>query len=267
MGKLLDLDSPVMRFLSRMADLLWLNLLTTFLCLPVVTAGAALTSLHYCCLKMVRGEEGYITKDYFKSFKMNFLQSTAIWLILLAAALLLGFDFKIVLNVEYPEAQQSLYSVIFIALCVISFFYAAVLMFVFAIQSHFINPVKKTLKNSLLMSIMVLPKTVLMILCWLIVPAVMYFVQYLFLLGLLFFVSLPVYLNAMIYNKTFKRFEPSVEVENDSDWTVSTDSEATDVRETDSEQAVIEGDNGAEDDNAECNVSDEAEDASEETEE
>ena len=42
MGKLFDLDSPLMRVLSKMADLMILNLLMIVLCLPIVTAGAAL---------------------------------------------------------------------------------------------------------------------------------------------------------------------------------------------------------------------------------
>ena len=106
--KFFSLDSPLMKFLSRMTDILWLNILTVIFFLPpglvaylffrtVVTRGesfvpttgtqflfyalilvasipigAAFTALHYVCLKMVRDEEGYITKDFFKSFKLNF---------------------------------------------------------------------------------------------------------------------------------------------------------------------------------------------------
>lgn len=40
-------ESPIMSFLGRVADLVWLNLLTLICCIPVVTAGAALTALHY----------------------------------------------------------------------------------------------------------------------------------------------------------------------------------------------------------------------------
>ena len=71
--KLFDLDSPVMRFLSKMADLMILNILTMICCLPLFTAGAAFTALHYVCLKMVRNEEGYIAKSYFKAFKVLYI--------------------------------------------------------------------------------------------------------------------------------------------------------------------------------------------------
>ena len=69
MGKFFDLDSPIMRTLNRLADLMWLNILTLLCCLPIITAGASLTAMHYVLLKMVRNEESYISRAFFKSFK------------------------------------------------------------------------------------------------------------------------------------------------------------------------------------------------------
>ena len=78
MGKLFDLDSPLMQFLSRMADLMILNLVTLLFMIIPFTGGAALTGMHYVLLKMVRNEENYIIKGFWKSFKENFKQSTII---------------------------------------------------------------------------------------------------------------------------------------------------------------------------------------------
>jgi len=95
MGKLFNLDSPVFSFLNKAADLIWLNILTFICCIPVVTIGASMTALNYVVLKMVRNEEGYITRSYFKSFKQNFKQATVIWLIVLAVIMVLAGDFYI----------------------------------------------------------------------------------------------------------------------------------------------------------------------------
>ena len=70
--KIFDLDSPLMNVLNKMADLMWLNILTLICCIPIITAGAAFTSMHYVALKIVRNEESYITRSFFKSFKTNF---------------------------------------------------------------------------------------------------------------------------------------------------------------------------------------------------
>ena len=60
MREFFDMEGPFFRGLSTMADLMILNLLALICCLPVITAGASLTALHYVCLKILRGEERYI---------------------------------------------------------------------------------------------------------------------------------------------------------------------------------------------------------------
>ena len=67
--RIFDLDSPLMRVLTKMADLMLLNLLALICCIPIITVGASLTALHYVALKIVRNEEGYIIRTFFKSFK------------------------------------------------------------------------------------------------------------------------------------------------------------------------------------------------------
>ena len=94
MGRLFSLDSPLFSFLSKVADLIILNILVMICCIPIVTVGASLTALHYVVLKMVRNEDSYIVRSYFKPFKQNFRQATVIWLImLLIFAVLLGDAF------------------------------------------------------------------------------------------------------------------------------------------------------------------------------
>ena len=67
--KFLNLDSPLMQGLGKMADLMWLNVLTLIYCLPIVTIGASLTAMNYMALKLARNEECYITRGFCKSFK------------------------------------------------------------------------------------------------------------------------------------------------------------------------------------------------------
>ena len=76
MGRFLDMDSPLMRVLNRVGDLMILNILMIICCIPVITVGAACTGMHYVLLKMVRDREGYLVRGFFKSFVMNFKQAT-----------------------------------------------------------------------------------------------------------------------------------------------------------------------------------------------
>ena len=60
---LFDLDNPVMRFLSKVADVLTLNLLFLLCSIPVFTIGASTTALYYCFFKMKDNEEEQITYE------------------------------------------------------------------------------------------------------------------------------------------------------------------------------------------------------------
>ena len=54
--------------LERTGMMIKLNLITILFSLPVVTAGAAVTAMNYVSMKIDRGEEGYILKDFFRAF-------------------------------------------------------------------------------------------------------------------------------------------------------------------------------------------------------
>ena len=72
MRNLFSMDSGIFRFLTRLADLMILNILFIVCCIPIVTIGASVTSLYYVTLKMAVNEEGYIAKAFLKSFRQNF---------------------------------------------------------------------------------------------------------------------------------------------------------------------------------------------------
>ena len=52
-------------FMSRVADLIILNLLCIVCCIPVVTIAPSIAAMFYVTLKMVRNEESYIVRGFF----------------------------------------------------------------------------------------------------------------------------------------------------------------------------------------------------------
>lgn len=201
--RLFNLDSPLMQFLNRMADLLWLNILTAVCCIPIITIGPALTAMHYMCLKMVRNEECYITRGFFKSFKENFRQATIIWLIMLFFILVLFGDFYILKfsAVQFPKVFQILLT----AVGVLMLLTAA---FVFPVLAKFENTIIRTLKNAFIMSILQFPKTILMVIMGLVLPPLaLIFIPQATPVVLVFGLSLPAYASALLYNKFFKKLE------------------------------------------------------------
>ena len=131
--KLFNLDSPLMQALSRVADIMLLNVLTFICCIPIVTAGASLTAMHYMCLKMARNEETYITRGFFKSFKENFKQATIIWLIQLVVIFVLGYDFFIMYT-----AEKGLHIVLQVLIFIVTILVALTSTFVYPILAKFV---------------------------------------------------------------------------------------------------------------------------------
>ena len=200
--KFFDLDSPLMQVLNKVADLLWLNILTLICCIPIVTVGASLTAMNYMALKIVRNEECYITKGFFKSFKQNFKQATAIWLLFLLAVLVLAGDFYIMKNsgIEFNI-------VIKVVIGIVALILAFTWMFVFPVLAKFDNTVIRTIKNAFVMSILQFPKTLLMIVMYALPILIGMLVPQAFPICFLFGLSAPAYVSALLYNKFFKKLE------------------------------------------------------------
>lgn len=194
--------------MGKVADLCLLNLVCLACCIPIVTAGASITALYYVTLKMVRNEESYIFRSFFKSFKQNFRQATIIHLIMVAAAVLLYLDTNIVKAMGEPMSQ--IMSVIF---AVFTLVYAMILLYLYPILAKFYNSVKNTFTNAILMAIRHLPYTIIMlIICAL--PLLIFFVpslqmqMTLILLLLLFGMAVIAYLNSFFLVKIFDKYIP-----------------------------------------------------------
>lgn len=221
MGKLFGLDSPVVAFMGKVADLMILNLITLIACIPIITVGASLTAMHYVLLKMVRKEEGYIFRTFVKSFKQNFKQATVCWLVILVFILIFIFDLYII-NISGIEIARWFMT----ALYVVGILALMAIIYVFPVLSRFENTIRGTFKNAFLMSILGLPKTIAMLIIHCIPVLVLYIslttVPFVFLLGM----TAPAYLCAMLYSSIFKRFEPEEATEDLGDnWVLQMDTE------------------------------------------
>lgn len=198
-------DGPLMTFLSKVADLMILNFLTLLCCIPIVTAGAAITALNYMTLKIVRGEEGYVFRGYFKAFKSNFKQATILWLIILGAVLIIVGDAYIILN-----SGLNFHFIILGLVGLATLIAVLTIVFILPLQAKFENSVKNTLKNAFALGMVQLPRALIMFVFTLL-PGVLFFffeavMPFLFLFGL----SVPALLSAKVYNKCFLKLEERI---------------------------------------------------------
>ncbi len=231
MGRFFSIESPLFNFLSKVADLILLNFLAMLCCIPIITIGASMTALNYVALKMVRDEECYITRAFFKSFKDNFKQATIIWIILLVGIAIIAGDIFIFTysTLQFPAwLKIALMSVAIIGLFTI--------MHLFPVLAKFDNTIKNTFKNSLFMGILSFPKTVLMMVVWALPLVLAAFFFQIFPIIFCLGISAPAYLSARLYNNTFKRFEPEeTHITSDEEWSIVLEEEAETAEEEEKE--------------------------------
>ena len=147
-----------MEFIAQIFDLVILNLIFIFSCVPIITIGASTSALSYVTLKMVRGEDPYIWRNFWKSFRQNFKQGTLVWIFSILIFIFLGMDFYII-----NSQNTSLFAVVRILLWIVCAVALSVFLYVFPVISHFVCTTKQALKNALLMTFGHLPYTLMML--------------------------------------------------------------------------------------------------------
>ena len=156
---LFDMDSPLIKGLSRIFDCLLLAVLTIICSLPVITIGAAMSALYDIMIKMVLDRDQGILKPYFVSFAKNFKRGTLIWLICLLGIAFVGGNYYL-LNLEMTGVEEWMRTVIFVLVFVVTLLMAFVLIYVFPLQARYENKVGTTLKNALFISIVQFPRSI-----------------------------------------------------------------------------------------------------------
>lgn len=144
----MNYDSRFSRVLSRLTELVLLNFVFLLTCIPFFTIGASVTALYSTTLKMVRNEEGYIIRGYFKDFKENFKQATAFWLI----ELLLYAQLR-VLYVAAAVNGGRLIQIYTVITWTLGILYSLYFLFVFPLTATFRNTFFKIAGNAFIMII------------------------------------------------------------------------------------------------------------------
>lgn len=156
MRSIFSLDSPIIRFMSRIWDLMVLNLLFLLCLIPVVTGGASLTALFKVVQNMTYDKDSGVIKPFFRAFRENFKAVTPIWLMFVLAAVSLVCDFFL-LNLFDGG------TVLYIIAIALSLLLWGIKCYFFPLQARYENTVLMHLKNAAILALSNLPRTLYMI--------------------------------------------------------------------------------------------------------
>ena len=202
-------DSTIMRALSRVGDLMVLNLLFLLSCVPIFTVGAAVTALYAVCFCFDTKDAGYVLRGYFRAFRAFFKQATVLWLILLFCGTVAAFDAWLFLS--FANALHYI-SILFIVLLMMVLLMTTM---AFPLLSQFQNGDRNTMKNAILLSLGYLPRSVLMValalfpfaLLWM-DPDLFWYIGFLW---IALYFSAVAYLNTKLLKKVFAPYREAEE--------------------------------------------------------
>ena len=200
MKNMLDLDGPLVRALSDLNTLVILNILTALFCIPVITAGASVAAMHYVIMEMFENRGDGAAREFWKRFKENLRNATPVWLILLAAAVFIYVDCRIIMG-----GQMGLPRAMLVPLYIGAFIEASIAVYAFPLTARFVYSTGATFKNSAILAVANFPRTVLMVLYHVIMPYLLFNVSRLLPLFFLVGISLPAYFSALLYMPVIRK--------------------------------------------------------------
>ena len=146
MGRLFHPESPLMRFLGNLTDLIALNLIWLICCVPIVTIGPSTTAMYCVARDIDKGEYPPVLRTFFREFRSNFKQSLLVFLVLLIPMLLVGAYLLMVVSGGLDHIPLIKY-LCYVAIVIIGF----VCSYAYPLLACFDNTVGNTLKNAILL--------------------------------------------------------------------------------------------------------------------
>ena len=227
MGGIFRYDGPLMKMLTRVANLMLLSVYWALCCVPIITIVPSCCALYHAVAKVVRTDGHGVTRDFFMAFKSELKQGILLSLLVIASGALLvvtlnfGFQFRMY---GWGLAYLMIGLLILIA-------WISMVIFVSPVLSRFKGNIGLLLRLTLYFSMENPLKTLFMA----VLLAAMAVVAYFYIPLLLLMPGLYVDLTAGMMEKSFNKFtashgKPAEEVEKPE----------TEEKESPSEEAAAE---------------------------
>ena len=190
MSKIFNVDNKFFSTVNKIVDMMWLSFLWSVCCLPLIfliftflieydtvglmliiflpigsiTVGPASAALYYAIVKSVRRERSYATKCFFHAFKVNFKLGALSSLLFGFMAAVLIFDILVAPSfMDNGEDFAAITRGVFLGIGVFEVF---ALVWVNPLLSRFELKFKELIRNSLLLAVKNIFRTIIMSAMW-----------------------------------------------------------------------------------------------------
>lgn len=163
MKNLFNLESPLMQMLTRIGDMILLNVLFLLCSIPVITLGASLAAMHKMLQEIVYDVDSSTVKGFFRAFRANFRQATAVWLIVLLIFVSLFCDYLLIITFFSGSAAVKW---MLILLAVLVVLVLSVVCYMVPMLVRYDSKLRQHLNNAIILVFLKLPRTLgLLVLC------------------------------------------------------------------------------------------------------
>lgn len=195
-------DTLFARFMNKFCDVLIVGVLWILFSIPIVTSGAASTAAYYAMAKSVRHNTGYVSKEFWHSFKMNLKQGLVLSILFWVLMASLAFEIYMVwIN------SNKLNDTLFIILCFVAFLVGGLALYVCPVLSRFDRKFLELLKISTYLFFRYLPYTILGVALFFAMGIGIYLMPW----GILLYPGVFMWLVSLPMEKILRKLLPDVE--------------------------------------------------------
>ena len=201
MEKWFGLDSKFYKFGTLIGDLIILTLLWTICCLPIVTIGASTTALYYVTTRQLSDREGYVSKDFFKSFKQNFVEATVVTILIGIIGVILY------INIYLFKPNTTINIILYLIQFVILYQLIIFTIYVFPILSRFDLKLGALIKTTIFMANRHLLTTIS---CAVLLVAT-FFITFEYRIAVILCAGVYGILTSLMFMKLFRKYVPDMD--------------------------------------------------------
>ncbi len=204
MGNLFNLDNGFFSFLSKVCDIIFLSIIFVIFCIPVITIGPACTALYYATVKVIRRERGYVFREFFRSFKLNFKKAAIVGILLTIVYIIVGFDLWAAYKALDGSTLRFAMFGVYLAIAILALGFS---VYVYPVLSRFDVSLRQLIKTVFIISLRHLPSTICMIILTGAAVLGVYIIPF-----LLFVIpGVLVLLNSLVMERILKKYTPQTE--------------------------------------------------------
>lgn len=210
MNNFFNMDNGFFTFLSKVCDMLFLSIVGVLLCIPIITIGPAYTAMYYATVKVIRRERGYLFREYFKSFRLNFKRAAILGVILTILFAVVIYDLVWSFNALNGSGEKG--SILFGVFVAITVLLVCFTLYAFPVLSRFDMTIKQLIKAASFMSM----KHIVTTLGMLIVTAIGLLGLYLMPILIFIIPGVIVFVNSLLMERVLKKYMPKNETEEEN---------------------------------------------------